>query len=411
MNREPVDFKHADGGQIRSHWPCVKLDDVAKRGSGHTPDKKHPEYWNGDIKWVSLRDSEALDKVFIAETAASITSEGIANSSAVVHPAGTVILSRDAGVGKSAILASGMAVSQHFIAWQCGPKLDNVYLYYWLQHMKPEFERIAMGSTIKTIGLRYFQTLRIPLPPRAEQSGIAAALRHVDECVEALQALIAKKRDLKQAAMQQLLTGRRRLNGFRSQWSLKRVGDFADCTAGGTPNTSAPEYWGGQIRWMNSGELNLKRVGEVAGRITGEGLRNSSAKIIPAGCVLIGLAGQGKTRGTVAMNLVSLCTNQSIAAVLPNPGFVSEYLYHNLDLRYDELRGLSTGDGGRGGLNLTIIRGVEVPFPELPEQSAIAEVLAEMDAEIARLQNRFDKMQRVKQAMMQQLLTGRIRLI
>ena len=113
-------FKPSEAGLIPDEWNVVLLDSVAKRGSGHTPDKKHSEYWGGDIKWVSLQDSDRLDKLFISDTEAKITPAGIANSSANIHPAGTVVLSRDAGVGKSAIMASEMAVSQHFMAWRCG---------------------------------------------------------------------------------------------------------------------------------------------------------------------------------------------------------------------------------------------------------------------------------------------------
>ena len=148
----------------------------------------------------------------------------------------------------------------------------------------------------------------------AEQRAIAAALSDVDALLEGLTRLIAKKRDLKRAAMQQLLTGQTRLPGFHGEWHARRIGDFADCTAGGTPSTRVASFWGGSIPWMSSGELNQKHVYEVDGRITDEGLHNSSATMLPTKCVLIGLAGQGKTRGTVALNFVELCTNQSIAA-------------------------------------------------------------------------------------------------
>ena len=161
---------------------------------------------------------------------------------------------------------------------------------------------------------------------------------------------------------------------------------------------------------MNSGELNNKIVQEVEGRITDRGLCESSAKIVPPRCVLVGLAGQGKTRGTVAINMVNLCTNQSIAAIYPNTSFAPEYLYYNLDARYEKLRSMSTGAGGRGGLNLQIIRSILVPFPALNEQIAIARVLLDMDAEIAALKQRLDKTLAVKHSMMQQLLTGRVRL-
>ena len=111
------------------------------------------------------------------------------------------------------------------------------------------------------------------------------------------------------------------------------------------------------------------------------------------------------------MNSVALCTNQSIAAIFPNEFFNPEYLYYNLDARYDELRELSAGDGGRGGLNLTIIRGLRVFFPSLEEQTAIATILCDMDADIAALESRLTKARHIKQGMMQQLLTGQIRLV
>ena len=224
-------YKQTEVGVIPDDWEEALLDCIAKRGSGHTPDKKHPEYWNGDIKWISLADSSALDRVFIEDTAATVTAQGIANSSAVLHPAGTVVLSRDAGVGKSAIMRTEMAVSQHFMAWRCGPELDNHYLYYWLQNAKPEFERIANGSTIKTIGLGYFRDLKIPKPPVQEQRAIAEALSDIDALLFRLDRLIAKKRDLKQAAMQQLLTGQTRLPGFQGEWVVKRLGDSASLKA------------------------------------------------------------------------------------------------------------------------------------------------------------------------------------
>lgn len=251
---------------------------------------------------------------------------------------------------------------------------------------------------------------QVDVPPLPEQRAIAKVLSDVDALLGGLTRMIAKKRDLKQATMQQLLTGQTRLPGFSGEWEVKRIGEFTDCIAGGTPSTKIAEYWNGAIPWMNSGELNLKQVYAVEGRITEAGLANSSTKMIPAKCVLIGLAGQGKTRGTVAINHFELCTNQSIAAVFPNESFIPEYLYYNLDNRYDELRELSTGDGGRGGLNLRIIKAISLPFPAVAEQTAIAAVLSDMDAELAALDTRLTKTRALKQAMMSELLTGKTRL-
>lgn len=193
-------------------------------------------------------------------------------------------------------------------------------------------------------------------------------------------------------------------------WEVKRIGKMTKTLAGGTPSTSNVAFWGGEIKWMSSGELNLKKVYDVEGRITELGLKSSSTRILPPYCVLIGLAGQGKTRGTVAMNMIELCTNQSVAAILPAPDFSEEYLYYNLDFRYDELRQLSTGDGGRGGLNLNIINSVQIPLPPLSEQKAIAKVLSTSDAVIHATEKLIAQKELRKKWLMQQLLTGKKRL-
>lgn len=193
-------------------------------------------------------------------------------------------------------------------------------------------------------------------------------------------------------------------------WEVVRLGNLSLTTSGGTPNTQILEYWGGQIKWMASGELHLKMVYDTKERITDAGLRSSSTKIIPPYCVLIGLAGQGKTRGTVAMNMVELCINQSIGAIYPSKNFLPKYLYYNLDGRYDELREISSGDGGRGGLNLLILNALLIPLPPLDEQRRIAEALSDADAQIMALAELIAKKRDIKHGTMQRLLTGQERL-
>ena len=196
-------------GWIPRDWQYELLDKLALRGSGHTPNKDHPEYWNGGVKWVSLADSYRLDQLYISETELEISHKGIQNSSAVLHPAGIVVLSRDAGVGKSAITTEPMAVSQHFMCWKCDQRLDNHFLYYWLQFNKRTFENIAMGSTILTIGLSYFKRLKIACPVRLEeQQSIASRLRSADATLTALRTDMTKLQKQKLGLMQDLLTGK-----------------------------------------------------------------------------------------------------------------------------------------------------------------------------------------------------------
>lgn len=185
-------------------------------------------------------------------------------------------------------------------------------------------------------------------------------------------------------------------------WEVNTIGFFTNVCTGGTPSTFVREYWNGDIRWMNSGELNLKRVFEVENRITDLGLSNSATKLIPINSILIGLAGQGKTRGTIAINKVELCINQSIAVIFPCKELDYNYLFFNLDSRYSELRGLSTGDGGRGGLNLNIIKNLIIPIPPtIAEQTAIANALSDMDALIAQTEKLIEKKKAIKQGVMQ----------
>jgi type I restriction enzyme S subunit len=284
-----------------------------------------------------------------------------------------------------------------------------LFSFYFLKSI--DFSRHNSGGAQQSLNRNFIAPIRIAVPKGNEQEAIAGVLSDTDALIESLERLIAKKRKIKQGAMQELLTGRKRLPGFADQWQVKSIGEFTNCIAGGTPSTLVPSYWGGSVRWMSSGELNQRFVSDVVGRITETGLRNCATKIIPTKCVLVGLAGQGKTRGTVAMNLVELCTNQSIAAILPSAAFVPDYLYYNLDMRYSELRDLSAGDGGRGGLNLTIIKRIPIPFPTIQEQTAIAAVLSDMDSEITALEIKLARTRQLKQGMMEQLLTGRTRLI
>ena len=285
--------------------------------------------------------------------------------------------------------------------------LSKLMLRYILQAL--DYSDVITGAAQPQITGAGLSPCQILVPPLKEQEAIAEALSDADAAIESLDALIAKKRDVKRATMQQLLTGRTRLPGFTADWREVSIGSFTDCKAGGTPSTSVPAYWGGNIRWMSSGELNLKRVREVSGRITQFGLENSSAQLFPANSVLIGLAGQGKTRGTAAINLVSLTTNQSIAAIFPSGRHDSKFLFYVMETKYKELRDLSDGGGGRGGLNLAIIKDVRVTVPELDEQKKISEVLWSMDDEIEALTAQVSKLRMVKEGMMQDLLTGKVR--
>ena len=156
-----------------------------------------------------------------------------------------------------------------------------------------------------------------------------------------------------------------------------KLGDIAKCYSGATPSRAIREYWeGGTIPWMNSGEVNLGRVYKTENYITQLGFDSCSTKIVPPHTVVIALAGQGKTRGTVAITEIELCTNQSLCAVeIKDERLDSYFLWHYLRGQYSTLRQISSGDGTRGGLNQEMIRNFEVPIPPLELQREIVRQL------------------------------------
>ena len=174
-------------------------------------------------------------------------------------------------------------------------------------------------------------------------------------------------------------------------WDVIKIGDFTDVFSGGTPDTSKKEFWNGDIPWMNSGDLNLKYIHSVEGRITEKGMASSSTHMIPAQCVLIGLAGQGKTRGTAAVNYIPLCTNQSTAAIYPSKLLDPLFLMYVMESRYSQLREMSSGEGIRGGLTKALIKDVLVQLPPMDEQKAIAKVIYDFDANIEHLRHLINK--------------------
>ena len=264
---------------------------------------------------------------------------------------GDVLISAAGTLGRTVVFDGRPAYFQDSnIVWLKIDKsqLCNDYLAHYYKVIK---WASSEGSTISRLYNGIICDTEILLPPLEEQAAIAEALSDVDSLISSPQKLIEKKKAIKQGTMQELLTGKKRLPEFSGEWNQFRLGEMTEIYSGGTPSTTISEYWGGSIPWMSSGELNNKKIYDVEGRITQKGMQNSSAHLIPKYCVLIGLAGQGKTRGTAAYNYISLCTNQSIAAIYPNDKkFDSRFLYYIIDSMYESLRELSSGDGGRGGL-------------------------------------------------------------
>jgi type I restriction enzyme S subunit len=167
---------------------------------------------------------------------------------------------------------------------------------------------------------------------------------------------------------------------MKTGWETKKIGDICHLMTGGTPSRSNPEYFGGETRWLVSGDIHQGQIFDCEGRITEAGMKDSNAKLLPVNSVMIALNGQGKTRGTVALLRTEATCNQSLVSIYPNDPkkLLPEFLYVNLHGRYQEIRQM-TGDSGndRRGLNMILIRNIEIPVPPLPEQKRIVAILDE----------------------------------
>lgn len=201
---------------LPTHWTTPKVTHVAQLGSGHTPSRSRPEWWiNCDIPWITtgevaaLRDDNVED---ITKTREKLSRLGIENSSAEIHPAGTVVLSRTASAGYSGVMATDMCTSQDFVTWTCTPRLNPYWLLWCLRAMRSDLlGRLAMGSTFKTIYVPDIQTLRIPLPPLGEQLEGVAEIRRIVQAAkrrtELIDQGIALLNERKQALVTAAVTG------------------------------------------------------------------------------------------------------------------------------------------------------------------------------------------------------------
>ncbi|MEU6661789.1 restriction endonuclease subunit S [Streptomyces sp. NPDC046821] len=201
-------------GELPEHWKVVPLISVARLESGHTPSRSRSELWeNCDIPWISLNDvSKLSDQEFISDTTNLISESGIAASSARILPAGTVVLSRDATVGRSSIMAIPMATSQHFADWVCGPEIDPRYLWLlFTSAMQPYFDSLTNGSTIRTIGMGHLKSFKVPLPPMVEQREIVdLATREtgqIDTLISESERLIELSQERRSALVTAAVTG------------------------------------------------------------------------------------------------------------------------------------------------------------------------------------------------------------
>jgi type I restriction enzyme S subunit len=363
-----------------------------------------PMLRGGDIKDGSITEDQPL-----------ITTEKSQEYSRTVLKEQDVVIALVGYPGEAAVIPKrlvGANISRAVGLLRTAQKLRPDFLACYLNSPsgRKEFLRPSAGSAQIVVNLSALNRLRLPLPPLHEQRAIATAMSDVDALLGGLDRLIAKKRNLKQAAMQQLLAGQTRLPGFHGEWEVKRLGDVAEIVSGGTPRTNEPSYWNGGVKWCTPTDITRfpgKYLTETERTISSAGLRNSGAALLPVGTLLLcsrATIGELKIAGT------TICTNQGFKSMVCRSRYSNEFLYYKLLTMKQQMIERAFGSTFLE-ISTRNVSTLEVATPPLDEQTAIAAVLSDMDAELSALDARRDKTRALKQAMTQDLLTGKTRLV
>jgi type I restriction enzyme S subunit len=274
----------------------------------------------------------------------------------------------------------------------------------------------SVGSTVQSLRKPIIQDLKLVVPPLPEQQKIAEILSTVDAKIEVIDQQIIETQALKKGLMQRLLTKGIGHTEFKDSplgeipksWEVKRLSDVAKITSGGTPNRSIKEYWNGNVPWITTSLIKFNSISTSDEFITDLAVENSSAKLFPKGTILMAMYGQGVTRGKVALLNIEATTNQACCAIITNDEVINYFLFYQLQYRYEELRTLSNA-GGQENLSGGIIKSIMITVPPLKEQINLIETLTCVDDKLEVLSEKKSHYQELKQGLMQQLLTGKIR--
>ncbi len=393
-------YKQTDVGVIPEEWevrPCSELSERITVGIVIRPTQYYVRHGIPALRSANIREGGITDTdlVFITDASNALLAKSQTR-------AGDVLTVRTGYPGTSAVVRT-----QH-AGWNCidilitrpSKELDPDFLAAWVNSAfgKEQVLRNQGGLAQKHFNVGEMRNLLVARPPLPEQRAIAAALSDVDALLDGLDRLIAKKRDLRQAAMQQLLTGQTRLPGFSGEWTKTKISEMCEYVDG-------VRTAGGDVGYVEIGDIDVELKSYSLSQK--EKLSVPGAVKVPAGTLLISTV--RPTRGAIAVTQSSLYVSSAFCRLRPANGLLFHLVCQPTFLAY-------LGENSIGGTYPTCrdetILDYETALPGDPrEQTAIAAVLSDMDAELAALEARRDKARDLKQAIMQELLTGRTRLV
>ena len=411
-------FKMTELGPIPKDWEVKRLGEVCALCNGYA--FKSSSYINNG-KYTVITIANVQDGIFSIDAANAVTNLPRDIQRHQILEDGDILVSMTGNVGRTCRVSRKNCLLNQRVGKFDSIKIDRSFLYAVVQDKNFISAMVdkGQGGAQANISKHDIEEYLFPLPPLAEQRRIAEALSDIDELIFALGKLIEKKRNIKTGAMQELLgmrneecgmrnVPRRRLAGFSGEWVEKRLGEVGDFIGGGTPSTAIQSYWNGVIDWYTPAEIGVtKYVNKSNRRISLEGLKNSAARLLPVGTILL------TTRATIGLRAIlrhEAATNQGFQSLVVAEEFDSEFMYYLLSTVVNEMMERASGSTFPE-ISAPKLKEISVMLPPtLAEQQAIAAVLSDMDAEIAALEAKRAKYESIKQGMMQELLTGKTRL-
>ena len=406
-------YKQTEVGMIPEDWEVKRIGDIASVGSGGTPRREVPAYWGGSIPWVT---TSQVDFGAISEAGQYITDQGLQNSPAKLLPPGTLLMAlygQGKTRGKVGVLAMQAATNQACASISLYQGVSREFVLHFLTSRYEQIRKSSNSGSQDNLNGNIVKGLLIASPSPTEQHAIATALSDVDALLAGLDRLIAKKRDLKQAAMQQLLTGQTRLPGFQGEWVAKRLGDLGVFLKGS--GVKKDESRGGDLPCVRYGEIYTHHndcIRSFNSWITHDVAKTATR--LKSGDLLF--AGSGETKAEIGKCVAFVQDCEAYAGgdivILRPVGVDSLFLGYFCNTSPISAQKASKGQGDAVvHISAAALGSISLALPTLAEQTAIATVLSDMDAELTALESRRNKTRALKQAMMQELLTGRIRLV
>lgn len=422
-------YKQTEIGVIPEDWDAVTFSTCFQVLKNNTLARAELNYDAGTVKSIhygdilikyrSLLDADSDKIPYITEPSKRVPLSYLQDGDLIIADT-----AEDETVGKAVELkgATGQKIvaGLHTIPCRSADRdmFANGWLGYFINHsiFHDQLLPLITGTKVSAISKSALANTVVLVPnDKKEQERIAEALSDADDLISSLEKLIEKKKDIKQGAMQQLLTGKTRLPGFCKEWKTQKWGEVLEgFISGATPFRGQSSYYIGKNKWVSSGELNYNHIVETKEHISDLAIRETSLVLHPAGTFLMaitGLEAEG-TRGSCAMLDCVATTNQSCLAIYGTKTLDINFLYHYYVLKGNELAFQYCQGTKQQSYTATIVKSLPIVYPsDTQEQVAISSILSDMDDEINQLESKLEKARQVKQGMMQQLLIGKIRFL